>query len=232
MIVATWNMQGGVNTPYINQVVQQTGAHVLCLQECGNLAEHLQGRAPILNGMGAIIGYTGNLRLGYGFMQCVYWENVWAQGGLAVLSNIGINNYGILPPAPVHGFAPANPRAMPWITVRDPWNGNVISVYSIHSPPVDGLTTTLQQTCAWNNTQLAQINAIGGTWACVGDFNADPTVPGFVAPPVGNIVRGNRATQQSGGILDYAVTNAFGFAYQQQTQLAGASDHYPQVFTY
>ncbi|GLQ94407.1 endonuclease/exonuclease/phosphatase family protein [Dyella acidisoli] len=233
MIVATWNMQGGANTLYINQVVQQTGANVLCLQECGALAEHLHGRAPIIGPNGGTLGYTGNLRLGHGFMECVYWENHWIQGSLAVLSNIGINGYGILPHVDLFGFVPANSRDLPWITVTNPTTGNVITVLSIHSPPVGG-GVTLAHTCTWNNAQINQINnaAAGGNWACVGDFNADPTAIGFIGPPAGAIVRGNQATQQGGGILDYAITNAVGFTYQQQTQLVGASDHYPQVFNW
>ncbi len=231
MRFATWNMQGGVNTQYINQVVQSTGANVLCLQECGSLAQFLHAAAPILSMTGAIIGYTGNLVVGQGFMECVYWENVWIQGGLAVLSNVGVVNHGILNSVAVPGFAPPNARSMPWMTINNVGAG-VIRIFSIHSPPVFG-ATTIANTCAWNNAQLTQISAGGGTWACIGDFNADPTAIGFVAPPVGNIVRGNHATQQGLGILDYAVTNAgAGFTYVQQTQLAGASDHYPQVFNW
>ena len=231
MRIATWNMLGGINTPYINQVVQDTQANVLCLQECGNLAEHLQNRQPILAPSGAIIGYTGNFVVGQGFMECVYWENVWTQGGLAVLSNIGVLNFGILDAVAVPGFAPANPRNLPWITVRNPTTGINITIFSIHGPPVFG-GTTIANVCDWDNAQIAQINARWGgvNWACVGDFNADPTVGGYIAPASGAVIHGNQATQQGGGILDYAVTNAAAFAYIQQTQLVGASDHYPQVF--
>lgn len=232
MRIATWNMQGGANTPHINQVVQATQANVLCLQECGDLAQHLQNRQPILVPGGAIIGYTGNFVVGFGFMECVYWENAWIQGGLAVLSNIGVLNFGILNAAVVPGFVPANPRNLPWMTVRNPNTGINITIFSIHAPPVFG-GTTIAQVCNWNNAQINQINAgFGGTWACVGDFNADPTVNGYIAPPFGAVVRGNQATQQGGGILDYAVTNAPAFTYIQQTQRVGASDHYPQVFNW
>jgi hypothetical protein len=72
MRIVTWNMQGGVNTMYIPQVVNQTQANVLCLQECGNLAAHLHNATPIFAPTGAILGYTGNLTVGFGFMECVF----------------------------------------------------------------------------------------------------------------------------------------------------------------
>lgn len=228
MIISTWNMQGGANTPYINQVVQSTQANVLCLQECGALAEHLTQREPIIAPTGAILGYTGIFHVGHQTMRCVYWEDIWIQGSLAVLSNIALNAYGILGPVAIQGFAPKNPRALPWINVATP-TGNNITIYSIHSPPVYG-NATLPIVCAWNNAQINQINVLGGTWACTGDFNASSDEPAFLQPPQGVIVRGNKATQHGGGILDYAITNAAGLAFRQMTKLAGASDHYPQVF--
>ncbi len=232
MRFATWNMQGGINIPYINQVVQQSKCDVLCLQECGSLAQNLRGRAPIIHAGGAIIGFTGNFVVGQGFMECVCWDNNdWPQGSLAILSNVNMIGCGILNAVPIPGFAPAFPRNLPWIKITDPQTGGAYTVYSIHSPPVFG-GTTLANVCAWNNAQIMQIAGAPGTWMCLGDFNADPTVAGFVAPPAGNVVRGNQATQQGEGLLDYAVTSAAlpPLAYAAQNQLAGASDHYPQVF--
>jgi len=233
MRIATWNMQGGTNTMYINQVVQATQANVLCLQECGALAQHLRGSAPIWGLNGAIVGYTGNFVVGQGFMECIYWENVWLQGSLAVLSNIGVITCGILNAVNnVPAFVPANVRDLPWMTVRSQAAATNITVFSIHAPPVF-MPTTIANVCTWNNAQIAQIAPQAGAnlWACVGDFNADPNVVGYIQPPAGsNVVRGNNATQQNGNILDYAVTNAAPFQYVQQTQLAGLSDHYPQVF--
>ncbi|WP_199245929.1 endonuclease/exonuclease/phosphatase family protein [[Phormidium] sp. ETS-05] len=231
MRIATWNMQGGVNTMYINQVVQATQANVLCLQECGALAEHLHGIVPIIGLNGAIIGYTGNFVVGQGFfMECVYWENIWIQGSLAVLSNISPLYYGILDAAPVLGFVPPNVRNLPWMTVQNPNTGINITVFSIHAPPVFA-PTTIANVCNWNNAQITQIaDVTPGYWACVGDFNADPTIAGYIPPPVGNVVRSNRATQQGEGILDYAVTNALAFTYVPPTQVVSASDHFPQVF--
>ncbi len=235
MRIATWNMQGGTNTPYILQVVNATQSNVLCLQECGNLATLLQGRVPLIDpASGAIIGYTGNLVLGHGFMECVYWENNdWIQGGLAILSNIGYGGCGILAAGAMPGFVPNNVRNLPWMRVFNSTLGVDITIFSIHAPPVyDG--TTIANVCNWNNLQIAQIAAlvVGGSWACVGDFNADPTAPGYIAPaPFYRVVHGLRATQQGGGILDYAMTNmAPPFVYINQTNLVGASDHYPQVF--
>ncbi|AOK45545.1 hypothetical protein WT60_00760 [Burkholderia sp. MSMB617WGS] len=230
MIIATWNMLGATNAVYLNQVLQQTRANVLCLQECGtNFATLLEERAPIIGNDGAIIGYTGNFRAGAGFMECVYWEAPQDRLGLAVLSNIAPSARHILMPAAA-GFNPNSPRAMPWCTVTDPQTRNAITIYSIHSPPVSR-NVTLANVCTWNNAQIGQISQRGGTWACVGDFNAPPNAAGFVPPPQGAVVSSNRATQQGGGILDYAITNAPGFTFfQAGTQLVGASDHYPQSF--
>lgn len=231
MILATWNMQGGVNTVYLPTVIRRANANVICLQECGDFSSHMHNLQPILNGNGATLGYTGLYRHGEAVMECVFWENpTWVQGGVAVLTNLPISAYGILTAAAVPGFVPNNVRDLPWVTVNDP-GGPAITVYSIHGPPVFG-ATTIAQTCAWDNAQITQINAAGGTWACIGDFNADPTQAGYVAPPAGAVVRGHRATQQGHGLLDYAVTNAAGFAYSDHEHRHGSSDHYPQVFTW
>jgi len=239
MNFVTWNMQGGTNTPYIRQVINNTGADILCLQECGDvIAQNLINRVPILNAAGATIGYTGQLQFGTthnpDVRECVFWENpTWTQGALAIISNQPVVNFGILSAVAVAGVVPNNPRDMPWIEINHMAAATgVIRVLSIHGPPVYG-AMTIANVCAWDNAQVNQLAGVGFSWAFLGDFNADPTQVGYVAPPTvgANVVRGNHATQQSGGILDYAVTNA-AFNYVQQTQLCGASDHYPQVFSF
>lgn len=220
MRIATWNMQGGRNTQYLTQVAMQTRANILCLQECGRLERFMYGL--VSNGL----YFTGNLRVGRSLMEVVYWYNHrWPQGGVAVLSNVGISAHGVFftVPAP---WNPPKPRSMPWITVR---NGAAdLTVLSIHSPPV--WFGTLPQVCGWNNTQIAAVDGLHlGRWAMLGDFNADPTAGGFIPSPHGHLVRGPRATQQGGGLLDYAVTTG-ALNYRVSTPLAGPSDHYPQVF--
>jgi endonuclease/exonuclease/phosphatase family metal-dependent hydrolase len=230
--IATWNMQGATKVPDINTVAQSTSANVICLQECGLLPEHLKDTVPLTGGDGSTIGCTGKFIVGHDFMECVYWENAWAQGSLAVLSNITVKAYGIMAPATPSGYTPTKPRSMPWMTVEDPRTQAPITIYSIHSPAVFG-AVTVRDTCEWNNAQIAQIAALGGTWACVGDFNADPTALNFQGPPAGHIKRGTQATQQSGGILDYAITNDDDhFVYQQQTTVVSSADHFPQVFVW
>jgi hypothetical protein len=104
----------------------------------------------------------------------------------------------------------------------------------VHAPPVWGTVTTAQ-VCSWNEAQVTAVAgaAAGVLWTIAGDFNADPTAQGFVAPTVGAVVRGQNATQQGGGILDYSVTNAgVGYTFVAPSQLVGASDHYPQEFNW
>jgi len=228
MRIVTWNMQGNVNAVYINQLIQASNADVLCLQETGNLAHQLQ------QGANPIPGFPGSLRgiflAGQIPYECVYWHNPgWGQGGVAVMTRLQVNNWGIMAPV-LAPYNPANPRNLPWIEVVDPHNpGPGITVYSIHSPPV-WAPVTLADVLSWNNAQIGAA-AVAGNWAVVGDFNADPVAPGFVNPPVGAVVHGNHATQQGGGLLDYAVTNAPGFVFVEADELLGASDHYPQTFT-
>ena len=66
----------------------------------------------------------------------------------------------------------------------------------------------------WSNAQITEINNIANNssthshWAVVGDFNAVPDGTHTAAPPVGDVIHGDRATQQSGNLLDYMITNA------------------------
>ena len=47
---------------------------------------------------------------------------------------------------------------------------------------------------------------------------------------MGVVVSGGQPTQQSGGILDYAVTNGPLVWVGQDEDVPSASDHYPQLF--
>ena len=238
MRIVTWNMQGGTNAVYLNQVIQDMQPNVLCLQETGDLTPLLQGTAPVPGFPNSLFG---NYAAGHGFYEVVFWRNnLWTQGGVAIMSNIHPNNAGILAPVGAP-YVPPIPRSLPWMEVTDPATGNIIRVFSIHSPPVSNFppAVTLAQVLSWNNAQIAAVNGIAGigTWAVVGDFNADPTVAGFVAPPAGIPRHGPGPTQQAGGILDYAITNAVAPGPALAFANAGpgvpaASDHYPQGFTY
>ncbi|MFT3765067.1 MAG: hypothetical protein QM820_06070 [Minicystis sp.] len=105
--IVTWNMQGATNAPYIAQVVRQTQANVLCLQECSNLGTLLQAAMPVPGFAGSL---TGNFVVGHGFMECIYWKNnAWGQGSLAVMSNVGFTNQGILAPVAAP-YVPPAPR--------------------------------------------------------------------------------------------------------------------------
>ncbi len=231
MRIVTWNMQGGPQAGNINDVIQTTQANVLCLQETGNLTNLLNAPNPVPNFLNSL---TGNFIAGNNFFQCIYWHNNnWVQGGLAVMTNVGIVDCGIMQGVNVPNVNPNNPRNLPWMTVRNPYGEENIQIYSIHSPPVWEQVTTAD-VCLWNNAQVQAVeNAAqpGVSWAIVGDFNADPTNDEFIQPPFGNVVRGNELTQQNGDILDYSITNVDNnYVYMDPVQLVGASDHYPQIF--
>lgn len=234
MRIATWNMQGGTNTPYIKQVINDTQANIICLQECGTLTTFLFDKSPIIGVNGSIIGYRGNFNFGNDFMSCVYWENNdWSQGGLAILSDIEMIDFGILSAVDVPGFYPTNKRNLPWILVRDPYTNVNKIIFTIHSPPIPD---NIVDVCRWNNAQIDNIayfiaNAEINSWVCLGDFNADPTNPGYKPSIYGRICYGSRSTQQSLSILDYAVTNS-NINFVGITKLCGASDHYPQTFDF
>lgn len=227
MRIVTWNMLGCTNAQYINQVIQKTNANVLCLQETGNMTDLLQGGMPVPAYPNSI---TGNFAAGQDFFECVFWRNnLWTQGGLAIMTNLSIVNTGILT-ASAAPYNPPIPRYLPWIEVKNPDTETNIRIYSVHSPPTYD-PVSIADVCYWNNAQIAVINTLGiGNWAIVGDFNADPSNANFVAPPAGQIVRGTKPTQMNGGILDYSITNVAPFIYKDANELVGASDHYPQQF--
>ncbi len=229
MKIVTWNMQGGTNAGYINQVIQATEANVLCLQETGNMTSLLQGTAPVAGFPGSL---RGNFAAGNDFFECIFWNNAaWVQGSLAVMANVHVVDCNIMAAAAAP-YIPPNPRNLPWMEVTNPDTGATIRIFSIHSPPVWG-AVTIANACAWSNAQVAAVDgAAAAPWTIVGDFNADPTEAGFMAPPAGAVVRGARATQQS-GILDYSITNiGVGYTYNAAGELVGASDHYPQEFNW
>ncbi len=240
--VVTWNMQGNINAPFINTIVETLEPAVLCLQECGNLAQQLYAVTPFPAAPAAPVGFTGNFIAGEGFMECVYWRNVGSgQGGVAIMTNIGILNHGVLAPVVAPIYNPANPRHLPWIDVRDT-AGTVTRIYSIHAPPVSHWPppppVTIGDVCDWVNAQIANVAAIAAAgagapanWAIVGDFNADPTAAGFVAAAIAPI-HGPYATHQGGSILDYMNSNVAGAAFVPPPidSTMPAADHYAQVF--
>ena len=242
MRIATWNMQGGTNTVYVTSVLATTQADVLCLQECGAFYRVLWDRTPLVKASGETIGYRGTFRSTGRELFTVYWENDWVQGSLAVMTSLPYIASGVIIPSgvPLAGggvWHPPNPRWMPWVTVSPPGPAHAPAlayrIYSIHSPSGYGIADT----CAWNNTQLNRMpgliaHGISPRWICMGDFNADPTAAGFVAPTTAGsrIVRLRRASHQNEQLLDYAVTNVPALAPVEIVKVGGAADHYPQVF--
>lgn len=240
MVYVTWNSQGGVNLQYIRQILNETNPDVLCLQECGNLRkmksfEGWDNLPQPPNPAGSLTSIFQDQGTIY---TCVYWQNQqWVQGSLAIMCKPAVMvPLGVLQAAPPN-FPVNNLRNLPYITLKDLNAGAAITVFTIHSPPVwNDPPVTIQQTCNWNYAQIpnmaniAQGNPQGPNWVCIGDFNADPTVNGFIQPPVGTaIVNNPNPTQQGGGILDYALTNVANFNFVEGLGIGG-SDHYPQVF--
>ncbi|MUG93884.1 hypothetical protein F7734_16310 [Scytonema sp. UIC 10036] len=238
----TWNMQGGRNLPYLNQVVQRSPAQlndnliqILALQETGHLSDstNFVNDRPLLDpNTGGIMGHTLNRLMNDNFMEFLYWENNWAQGGMALASNIHRGSVGILPAVNVNNFIPRNTRNLPWATVNIPSNNQNtrLTVYTIHAPPVFG-DVTEDHVRQWVTAQINQITQLEGNnrWILLGDFNLTPEQLGNV--PGGYVVHGDRATHQSGNILDYAVTNVQGLIrLAPPDNVPSASDHYPAVF--
>ena len=228
MIITTWNMQGGTQLLYLGTLIANSNPDVICLQECGNMTPVLAHTAPIPGFPGSLTGVYQN---GNHIYHTVFWyNNVDAnpRNSLAIMTRLTINAHGIRIPIAVAppGYQPGNPRNLPWMTVNQ--GGNIITIFSYHGP-----SAGTANACSYNNPQIAAINAgVMGVWSVVGDFNADPTVAAFVAPPAGAEVHGGHATQQGGGLLDYSITNAFGYNFVAAGMLLGASDHYPQDFSY
>jgi hypothetical protein len=228
MKITTWNLQGGTQLLFLGTLIANSNPDVICLQECGDMTMLLTNTAAIAGFPNSLSGIYVN---GTNIYDVVFWYNTVdanPRNSLAIMSRITIAATGILVPVvvPPPGFQPGNPRNLPWMTVNQ--GGNLITVYSYHGPCV---TTAI--TCSYNNPQVAAINALGGAWTIVGDFNADPTVMTFAGPPAGAVICGNNATQQGGGLLDYSITNlGAAYTFSQSEPLLGASDHFPQDFIF
>ena len=185
--------------------------------------------APIPNFPNSLTGIYQN---GNNIYNVVFWYNNLdsnPRNSLAVMSRITVSTWGIHWPLPVPppGYQPLHPRSLPWMRVNQ--NGNLITIYSYHAPSLN-----TPAGCAYSNPQIAAIGgAVAGVWAVVGDFNADPTQLGFQDPPAGAVVRGNNATQQNGGLLDYSITNAgANYSFSAAGFVLTGSDHFPQNFNY
>ena len=236
----TWNMQGRTNLPYLNPLVQRspdednyTLIQILALQETGNLLDsnNFTNRRPLLAPNGGTLGNIANREMNGNFMEFLYWENEWAQGGMAIATNIHRGQQGVLEAVNVNSFIPRNTRNLPWATVQIPSNNQHISltIYTIHAPPVYG-PVTVDMVRQWVAAQISQITQREGNnrWILLGDFNLTPEQLGDL--PGLHVVRGERATHQSGQVLDYAVTNEGFIRPAPQDDVPGASDHYPAVF--
>lgn len=228
MRITTWNMQGSTQQLYLGALIAQNNPDVICLQESGDMTHLLQHTVAVPGFPNSLAGVYQN---GNHIYDVVFWyNNVDAnpRNSLAIMSRITVNARGIRNPvvAPFPGYNPGNPRCLPWMTVNQA--GNLITIYSYHAP-----SAGTANACSYTNPQIAAVNALGGVWAVVGDFNADPFDGTFVAPGAGAVVRGNHATHQGGGLLDYSVTNAGGgYVFSASGNLLAASDHFPQNFTY
>jgi exonuclease III len=232
MIVTTWNMQGFRNAIYLSNVAVPNNfaqPDVLCLQECGNFGTILANDVKIFAEDGGISGMFGDWKVKRTYMKGVFWENTWAQGGVAILTKLAITKYGILRPAIINGFNPRNPRFLPWVTVLDPHTNKYVTVFSIHSPAV-GQGTTEQNVQAWNMAQIqniVQLDKDADLWLCAGDYNVPPGRSGNGI----YVVSGPKETHQSGGLLDYVITNIENVEFIQPTSLSIAADHFPQTFS-
>lgn len=227
MRITTWNMQGSTQQVNLGTLIAQNNPDVICLQESGNMRDILRNTAGIYGFPNSL---TGTYQYGLNIYDVVFWYNdvdANPRNSLAIMSRMTVAAHGILAPVavPPPGYQPGNPRNLPWMRVNQ--SGNLITIYSYHAPAAGTANA-----CSYNNPQIAVINGLGGVWAVVGDFNADLTNNAFVFPPGGNVVRGTRATQQGGGLIDYSTTNAVGYIFSEMGRVLTGSDHFPQNFTY
>jgi hypothetical protein len=70
--------------------------------------------------------------------------------------------------------------------------------------------------------------ASGWDWAVLGDFNRDP--PSLARPPGTLLDNAGQATQQSGGELNYLVSNVETDNWQATVAVNQGSDHWPVYF--
>lgn len=241
--LVTWNMQGGTNWPYVNQVRVATTPDVLCLQECGRPPQdNLYAQLP--NGLWYRAVNFGTQSRPVP-AQIFWWENlVSVQQSLAIISFINI-----AAPAASSGVQaaiavqpnPFNPRPVIWLDV--PINNAIWRIGCLHGPSVFNaayaLLTNVQKAQAISAWGAVQVTAFGANmqntqWACLGDYNATPANLAAMAGAGLYISFGPDATHQAGLQIDYAVTataNAQIFDWASYgTTVPVAADHYPQVF--
>jgi hypothetical protein len=121
--------------------------------------------------------------------------------------------------------AAAGPRLAPSLGPR---SGDDTMFASIHSSSTGGGDA---------GSLVRRVAAAAGTlglqdWVVLGDFNRDPTaLPALGLPNGSHIYNTGMATQQSGGELDYMVSNVLTQNWQASRGAAHDSDHWPVTFS-
>lgn len=225
--VATWNMQGGTNWPYMRYVLAKLDPDVLCVQECGkppDSGNFAPTPAPGILWRPVDFGKQSAPRV-----YCIYWWwNAGAtQQSLAILTRAANipNGLGLIP-APATGGFGRRPIPVANVTL----NGTAFDIASLHAPSV--YSATAQQITNYGQAAAATVAALtgNGDWLALGDWNTDSAT---IAAGGFGVVNADYATQQQGYAIDYLVSaTPPPVAVQAQTydELPFASDHLPVAF--
>ena len=202
----TWNSQGAKWGEVWNAVKQRRPA-VFCLQECGVPPDY--GFKKFATGtFGTYWSATYN---GYYIFYCEWLYAVNRRCDLAILSQTKTSSF----------YSESNYRPMIGLEIEP---GKF--AFTLHAPASN-------QAAEYNKTLLIQgIRRLAkqpSAWICAGDFNCEPKA--MASPAHWRVIASANPTQQSGGVLDYAV-----YAGQLQVGYQGAvgtlvSDHYGQAFS-
>ncbi|MFI0263814.1 RICIN domain-containing protein [Streptomyces sp. NPDC017056] len=218
--VATWNSQGAKWSD-VRNLSRDNG--IVLVQEAGPRPDPLIMRHVI-----SILTPNGYAVERYewpdrgGAFRHVYWLAGRPQDG----GNGGRVNLAIVTHRPadeVFVAPPGRNGTRPALGVR--FDDDIY--YSVHAQ-ASGRHNEANELTANIDQQARQA---GRHWAAVGDFNRDPSDMGEAgrAHP-GYIYQSGRATQQSGGELDYMISSRLMPDYYAQRGAYMNSDHYPVIF--
>lgn len=214
--LSTWNMQRGTNR-WQYALELSTHSDVVALQEAPvtppNAARRLHG-----NYGAGISGYVipGNRARGQRYLF------ILSQGNNP---SLGVN------PAMITSWLPDHVLNIDGVyrdalAVVNTTDSTMFA--SIHASATGGTDS---------GSLVRRVAAAAGTlglqdWAVLGDFNRDPTtLPALGLPNGSHIYNSGMATQQSGGELDYMVSNVLTQNWQASRGVAHDSDHWPVTFS-
>jgi len=227
----TWNMQGATGfreskwTTDITRLLQM-GAEVLCLQEAGVPPPTAVAIPPP-----AWIANTAPAGIPWAFLQ-------WNLGSRSRARYVYIfwmqtdpganrNNLAIVSTQIPNGLIAVNgglPGARPSIGIQMGIGGTNVNIYSLHAFSGGGGNAP---------NLINNINAVGGPWFALGDYNRPPVSWGGIALPPGTTGcphNGRTTHPGSGTNLDYSFKNPGPAIEGEVLDNFIVSDHYPVLY--